>query len=102
MNRENEQQPDVDICIEGEEAILIAAGKDYRNGDALKEPISPQAAFLDTSDMTYFNYWEQCQYADDLVQIADISQRLCYLPFSKAENKDAKTCQPLYVTIPQW
>lgn len=102
LNRVNEQQPDVDISIEGEQAILIAAGIDYRNGDTLKEPISPNATFFDTSDMTYYDYWGKCQYADDLVQIADISQRLCYLPFSKAENKDAKACRHLYISIPQW
>jgi hypothetical protein len=102
IRRVKDHHPNVSVLIQGENAILIAAGTDYRNNNKYQGDFSPNATFVDTQDLSSYDYWGDCGYADGLIQVVDAKKNLCRLPYSKAKDMNARECENLYIRIPQW
>ena len=98
--RRNENYPDVSISIQGHDAVLISTGSDYRNGDLYQAEFNPDAVFIDTGSLTAFDFWDDCRYAEGMVEVVDEEAKLCRLPVSQADA--IADCTYLYVNIPQW
>ena len=91
--RRSDRCPDVAVTIQGHDAVLIADGNDYGNGQSF----NPDAAFVDTGSLTAFDFWDDCRYAEGLVEVVDKEAKLCRLPVS-SEGLGVG----LYINIPQW
>lgn len=102
IRRVNDHHPNVSINIQGEDAILIAAGTDYSNNSKYQGDFSPNATFVDTQNLSSYDYWGDCDYADGLIQVVDEKKNLCRLPYSKAKDMRTQECNNLYIRIPQW
>ena len=77
--RRNELRPDVSVRIQGHDAVLIAAGNDYHAGDRYETEFNPHAAFVDTDSLTAFDFWDECRYAEGLVEVVDEEAKRCRL-----------------------
>lgn len=98
--RRYENFPDVSVRIEGHDAVLIAQGNDYRDGDSYEADFDPYASFIDMESLTAFDFWDDCRYAEGMAEVADEETKLCRLPIPQAEMYS--DCSQLYVNIPQW
>ena len=98
--RRSDRCPDVTVTIQGHDAVLIADGNDYGKGQSSTfnfQSFNPNAAFIDTSSLTAFDFWDDCRFAEGLVEVVDKEAKLCRLPVS-SEGLGLG----LYINIPQW
>ncbi len=102
INRNNEHKGDVTISIEGDEAVLIASGIKYKNGDKYKGNYTPVTTFVDTNNLESYNCWSGIHFADSLIQIIDESKKLCRLPCRHIRDINAIDCKDKYISITQW
>ena len=121
--RRHENSPAVSISIQGHDAVLIAAGNDYSDGDRYQADFNPDAVFIDADSLKAFDFWDHCRYADGLVEVVgDASEhrnpgmagdaskrredgkesRLCRLPVSPLPSGEGSGVGLLYINIPQW
>lgn len=105
MLRRSDRCPDVSVTIQGHDAVLIADGNDFSNSHP--SPLNPNAAFVDTSSLTAFDFWDDCRYAVGLVEVVDKEAKLCRLPvspqtFSSPLLRGGVGGGVLYINIPQW
>ena len=82
LDRDGDQCPNVSIAIQGHDAVLIAAGRDYHDGDSLKDNVNPDAVFIDMAQLTALDFWDDCRFAEGLVEVVDEEAKLCRLPVS--------------------
>ena len=98
----NIDRPDVSIRIKGDDAILISSGNDYISGDQYKEGFSPASAFVDLEEMKAYDFFDDCRFADKMVEVVDKEKGLCRIPYSRARNTEEEECCNMFVIIPQW
>jgi len=101
--RRSDRCPEVSVTIQGHDAVLIADGNDYRNVDHYQEPFNPDAAFVDTDSLTAFDFWDDCRYAEGMVEVVDEEAKLCRLHVPlPSEGRGKGWGIPIYINIPQW
>lgn len=102
IDRINEQQPDLSISIKGQQAILIAAGNDYHDGETYKGQFHHTNTFVDSDTHEFYDCWDDCIFADGLIKVVDEKKKLCFLPYSKAVNFINDDVSKMYITITEW
>ena len=100
--RRYENNPDLSVSIQGHDAVIIAGGNDYHNGDLYQADFNPDAAFIDIDSLTAFDFWDHCRYAEGMVEVVSEDSKLCRLPFASPLSFDEGSGFPLYINIPQW
>lgn len=101
LYRRNDECADVSIVIQGHDAVLIAAGNDYHDGDRYEDEFNPDAAFIDTGGMppAAFDFWDECRFAEGMVEVVSEETKLCRLPVLPVRGE---LQGELYINIPQW
>ena len=103
INRINEDRPDVSINIVGKDAIIIAAGKEYKNGDDYIGDFNPITTFVDVNnELKTYSCWSDIHFADSLIQVIDVKEKLCRLPFKGIDDFDSDYCKDAYISLTQW
>ncbi len=102
LERKNEQQPGVSIRITGQQAILVAAGNDYHNGDIYKGDFHHANSFVNIDTQEFYDCWSDCVFADSLIRIVNEKDKLCFLPYSKAADFMSDDASKMYITITEW
>ena len=94
--------PDVSIIIRGKNAVLIAAGNNYRQRDEYKNEFNHATTFVDVQQLQAFDSWSDAVYADSLIEVVDEVNRLCRIPYSDYQPANNEDFSNVYVSITQW
>ena len=94
--------PDVSITIKGKNAVLIAAGNNYRQRDEYKNEFNHATTFVDVQQLQAFDSWSDAIYADSLIEVVDEVNRLCRIPYSVFQPANNEDFSNVYVSITQW
>ena len=73
----NINAPDVELHINGNNAILIPQGQEYKNGDAYNGTFSIDNSWM--SGVQDISVWTPARYADGLIEVLDASTKECRL-----------------------
>ena len=101
INRENEHV-DASITIEGDNAILIAKGKTYHNGDSHPNGFNTASTLVNLNTMTPYTCWDTFRFAEGLIEVVNEKAKLCRLHHSQLLNRKEAECAGVYINITEW
>ena len=101
ISRSNEQC-DVSISIKGRDAVLIAGGKDYKNGDACPNGFGYYSTLLDPNTTKTYPVWDDLRHAERAIEVVDAKSKVCRLYHSQLKDYTSGQCAGVYVQITQW
>lgn len=96
------QWPGVSISIHGNGSTIVSKGKDYVNGQLYASVYNTNHGFvsLNHGDVPV---WGKLLQADDLIEVADESTKLCCLTCSDiTQDMPADKCKNIYINLTQW
>ncbi len=90
---------DTKIHIQGNNAIVVPSGREYRDGDVYRGTFSVDNSWM--SGANDVEIWSQVRYVDDLIEILDAEVKHCRL---KCKNSfpSGTDFSNAYILIPHW
>lgn len=93
---------DISICIKGRDAVLIAGGKDYKNGDACPHGFGYYSTLVDPKTCKTYTIWDALRHAEKTIEVIDAKSKKCRLYHSQLKDYTKSDCTGAYVQITQW
>ena len=90
---------DTRIHIKGKGAILIPAGQEYHDGETYQGSFSPNNSWM--SGIKDVETWSYIRYADSLIEILDVEEKLCRLKCKEVFPANIN-CSNAYILVPHW
>lgn len=90
--------PEVSVTIQGEEAIIIPKGNDYKNGDDFSKKITPNTVFI-ADDFSVVDLYSDMYQAVEIIEVIDEKTGLCRI---KGNSVITGNAEGMFITIPQW
>lgn len=101
IRRSNEKN-DVSISIEGDNAVLIAQGADFREGEQCPKGLSVYSTLVDVNTLTPYSSWDTLRFSDKLIEVVDEKAKLCRLHNNDLKDCSKEVCAGVYIHITSW
>lgn len=98
ISRSNEKK-DISISIEGNGAILIARGNDYKDGDDCPQGLSPYTTLVDINNLITYTCWDTLRFSDRLIEVVDEAKKLCRIHDNDMKDFSSIECIGVYIHI---
>lgn len=97
----NIDNPELDLRFVGNNAMIISGGKEVSTDRTIKN-YNYNSSVVNINAGELINVWDEMQYADSIVEILDVEERICRIHCNETKEYTTEECKNAYIMITAW